>query len=279
MSQVMVAGLFVYPIKSCRGISLDAATVRATGLAHDRRWMVVNEQGKFVTQREQAHMALIAPQLQGDGLTVTAPGMPALAVAGTNTDQVRTVTVWRDQCPAYDEGDVAATWLSTFLGTAVRLVRFDDAHQRLSSTEFTGDTPAYNQFSDGFAMLAISNASLSDLNSRMTLALPMNRFRPNLVLDGLPAYGEDEVHELQVGGLSLRAVKPCTRCKITTTDQDTGVAQGTEPLSTLMKYRRHPQLRGVTFGQNLIVIAGAGEQLKLGDQLAVSFRSAQLATT
>jgi uncharacterized protein YcbX len=264
--------LYIYPIKSCRGIELDNVTVLATGFTQDRRWMLVNEQGRFLTQRELPQLALIAPTLAGIGLTVHAPGMTPLVVTGTRT-QAMSVTVWKDQCRAFDEGEQAADWFTQFLGSAVRLVRFDDTQLRLSSRDWTGELPAANLFSDGFPLLVIGQASLTDLNSRLTRPLPMNRFRPNIVVTGLQAYEEDRVDEFSSGDLCLRAVKPCTRCKITTTDQATGIAQGMEPLSTLMQYRRNAQLRGVTFGQNLIICAGIGQRLHVGETLQVTYKS------
>lgn len=272
MNAVTVSGLYIYPIKSCRGIALNESEVLATGLAQDRRWMVVNEKGTFVTQREQARLALIVPELTADGLLVRAADMPPLAVRSLTTRQL-TVTVWRDAVSAFDEGDEAAAWLSHFLGLSVRLVRFDDAHARLSNRDWTGEVAAYNRFSDGFPLLVIANASLAELNTRLPQPLPMHRFRPNVVLDGLPAYGEDEVHELRSDTLCVRLVKPCTRCKITTIDPVTGIAEGTEPLSTLMKFRRNPALRGVIFGQNAIVVTGVGGRLRIGQALQVTSRS------
>lgn len=272
MNQAIVSALYIYPIKSCRGIALDRARVTSTGLAQDRRWLLINDKHSFITQREQPRMALIAPELHGNGLRVNAPDMPPLSVAGEARATRMTVTVWRDQVSAFDEGDAAAAWFSQFLGISVRLVRFDESQARLSNREFTGEALGHSQFADGFALLVIANASLDDLNTRLPAPLPMNRFRPNLVLDGLPAYGEDEVHELRSDALTLRLVKPCTRCKITTTDQATGVVQGTDPLSTLMKYRRNAALRGVTFGQNAIVVAGSGAQLAVGQHLQVIAR-------
>ncbi len=273
MAHIVVQGLYVYPIKSCAGIALERAQLTSTGLAQDRRWMLVNAQGRLVTQREQGRLALIAPALRGAGLQITAPGMPLLTIAGTSQATPVTVTVWNDQCRAFDEGDAAAQWFAAFLGISVRLVRFDDSQQRLSNRDWTGEATAFNQFSDGFPLLLISAASLADLNTRVSEPLPMNRFRPNVVLEGLPAYGEDEILELWTDDWRLRAVKPCTRCKITTTDQATGVSQGTEPLSVLMKYRRNPQLRGVTFGQNLIVISGTGAHLSVGQSVQVDYRT------
>jgi uncharacterized protein len=267
-----ITQLHVYPIKSCRGISVQTATVLATGLRHDRRWMLVNEQGRFVTQREQSKLALIeprmlSPQAQDTALEVRAPDMPLLMVSANSSGRSVRATIWNDEVAAFDEGEAASRWFSRFLDVPVRLLRFDDAQSRLSNRDWTGETVAYNRFSDGFPMLLISQASLDDLNSRMSVALPMNRFRPNIVVDDLPAYGEDELQEFGNDDLRLRAVKPCTRCKITTTDQTTGRVDTKEPLATLMQYRRNAALRGVVFGQNVIVVSGAGAQIAIGQTL------------
>lgn len=268
-----ITGLFVYPIKSCRGTPLSQATVLATGLRHDRRWMLVNEQGRFITQREQGKLALIEPQLhepdvEDSALTVTAYGMPALCISASADGPETRVKVWDDVVSAFDGGDEAAAWFTQFLGTPTRLVRFNDAEPRASNPQWTGNVTAYNRFSDGFPLLLISQASLDDLNSRMDTPLPMNRFRPNLVVDDLPAYGEDVLQEFGTEQLRLRVVKPCTRCKITTTDQNTGLVSNTQPLATLMQYRRSKELRGVMFGQNVIVVRGAGAKLQVGQTLA-----------
>jgi len=272
MNQPIISGLFIYPIKSCAGTTLTHAQLATTGLRNDRRWMLVNEQGGFVTQREQGRLALITPTLLGDGMHIDAPGMATLEVPGTSQLRPCSVTVWNDRCQAYDEGVMASSWFSDFLKQPVRLVRFAEDQQRISNREWTGEVQALNQFSDGFPLLVISTASLADLNSRLSTALPMNRFRPNLVIDGLPAYAEDQVHELIAGEVRLRVVKPCTRCKITTTDQTTGIAQGAEPINTLRSYRLDTALRGVTFGQNVIIVAGVGNQLQVGQSLLVTWR-------
>lgn len=273
MNVVTVGALYCYPIKSCRGISLDVATVLATGLLQDRRWMLVNEQGKFITQRDIPKIALIVPALLESGLCINAPNMPTLEVRGTSTACPVKVMVWKDVCPAFDEGQDAAGWFSEFIGVPLRLVRFDDDFVRLSGRDWTADIDAPNQFSDGFPFLAIGSASLHDLNSRMAVPLPMDRFRPNLVLYGLEPYAEDNIDTLTSDALSLQAVKPCTRCKVTTVDQSTGLILSTEPFSTLMKYRRHAALRGVTFGQNMILRAGVGSMLKVGQSLQVNYRA------
>lgn len=272
MNQVTIGGLYIYPVKSCAGIAVSQVQLAATGLSGDRRWMLVNDQGRFITQREQSRLALVIPTLQGAGVRLDAPGMPSLDIAGTSQVQPCTVSVWKDQCRAYDEGAAAAAWFSGFLGQASRLVRFDEIQQRVSNRDWTGDLEALNQFSDGFPLLVISTASLADLNSRLSAPLPMNRFRPNLVVDGLSPYGEDDVHEFHAGEVRLRVVKPCTRCVITTTDQTTGIAQGIEPLNTLRSYRFNAALRGVTFGQNVVIVAGTAAQLQVGQPLQVEWR-------
>lgn len=265
---ITLAGLHVYPVKSCRGIALAEALVTETGLEHDREWMVVTPGGRFLTQRELPRLALIGTRLEHGALWLSAPDAAPLEVplghAGTPVE----VVVWRDRCAARDAGEAAARWLGDVLGRDARLVRFDAAHRRRSDPAWTGDARAYAQFADGYALLAISTASLDDLNSRLAKPLPMDRFRPNLVLDGAPPYGEDTLGEFRVGGqVRLRAVKPCTRCATTTTDQDTGEVDGVEPLETLKTYRWNASLRGVEFGQNVIVLAGAGTTLARGMEI------------
>ena len=186
------------------------------------------------------------------------------------------VTIWHDRCAALDCGVEAAAWLTEFLERSVRLVQFDRVGQRMSNPQWTGDIQAPTQFADAFPVLAIAEASLDDLNSRLAKPLPMNRFRPNVVLGGLQPYDEDRIHELVNGAVRLRAVKLCTRCKITTTDQARGTVDGEEPLLTLKTYRWSSELRGVTFGQNMIVTAGVGEQLHVGQQLEIEWRASPM---
>jgi uncharacterized protein YcbX len=264
---ITVASLHVYPVKSCRGVERTEARLTEAGLEHDREWMIVTPEGRFVTQREQPRLALIAPRLGGQQLHLAAPGAPGVAVPFDFNGEPVQVTVWRDRCQAHDQGDLAARWLSDFVGRPVRLVRFDPAHRRSSDAAWTGGVDAVSRFSDGFALLAISLASLADLNARLQAPLPMNRFRPNLVLDGLPPYGEDALGDLTVGDVRLRRVKPCTRCSITTTNQAIGAVEGDQPLRTLKTYRWDAALRGVTFGQNLIVVTGGGAHLSAGMKL------------
>jgi uncharacterized protein YcbX len=264
---ITIASLHIYPVKSCRGIDLQEARITDAGLEHDREWMIVSPDGRFLTQREAPRLALIDARPVADGLRLAAPGLDELIVRTDALRDAAPVTIWRDRVTAIDQGEAAARWLTGFAGRPLRLVRFDPAARRPSDPAWTRGTTAYSRFTDGFALLAISQASLDDLNCRLPAPLPMNRFRPNLVLDGLPPYGEDGLQDLITGPIRLRRVKPCTRCAITTTDQATGRVDGPEPLATLRRYRWDPKLRGVAFGQNLIVLSGAGELLRVGTGL------------
>ena len=269
---VAITALNIYPIKSCRGIALETAAVDATGLADDRHWMLVRPNGRFVTQRELPRMALLRTALDANGLTLTAPDMPALSIARASAGEPLAVTVWKFSGRGIDCGDAAADWCSRYLGTPLRLVRFDPGMPRECSADWTQGIRAITEFADGFPILVISRASLDDLNSRLPVALPMERFRPNVVIDGVGAYDEDRIHELRVDGVSLRMVKPCARCSITTTDQQTGTLDGVEPLATLKRYRYDNALRGVTFGQNAIVVSGIGARLRVGQTLDVTWK-------
>lgn len=268
-----IGGLFVYPVKSCKGIHAQSAQLVARGLLHDREWMIVGSDGdpaRFLTQRECPRLALIETGLSATALSLRAPGMHPIEVdfefAGTSRD----VVVWRDTVRAIDQGDTVAQWLSAFTGRALRLVRFDPDCIRLCNREFAGDSGAHTGFADGYPLLVIGSASLEDLNGRLgqrgATALPMNRFRPNLVVDGLEAYDEDHLATLTCGELTLRLVKPCVRCQITTTDQASAEV-GPEPLRTLAGYRNNARLGGVTFGMNAIVVRGAGTTLAVGSSL------------
>ncbi len=251
---LILTGLHIYPVKSCRGIALAAAELTGRGLAHDREWMVVDAESQFLTQRALPRMALIEITLTSDTLGLTAPGQ---------SDALELSLAGRDDCAALDEGAAAAGWLSAFLGKAVRLVRFDPAHRRLSDPQWTHGVDAENHFSDGYPLLVIGEESLEDLNSRLDVPLPMDRFRPNIVIRGLGPHGEDVANVLSGEGVEIRLVKPCERCSITTTDQKTA-AVGKEPLRTLANYRRDATLGGVTFGMNGIVAAQAGTPLAVG---------------
>jgi uncharacterized protein YcbX len=267
-----VAALHVYPVKSCRGIALEAAEITPTGFRGDRHWMLVRPNGRFVTQRELPRMALIGTHLGSGLLTLTAPGMPPLSVSTAATGEARPVTVWKFDGGGIDCGAEASAWVTTFLGTELSLVAFDARQPRECSREWTQGVHSITEFADGYPVLVISRASLGELNSRLPVALPMERFRPNLVLEGIGAYDEDRIHELRANGVTLRLVKPCTRCSITTTDQQQGAVDGVEPLRTLKEYRFDRTLRGVLFGQNAIIVGGVGESLRVGDSVDILWK-------
>ncbi len=261
---ITLASIHSYPVKSCRGIQHQSALLTSTGLAHDREWMFVSGNGRFITQRDEPRLARVDVALLDGALGLSAEGAGGVEVPFDLDGPRSSVAVWGDPCVGVDQGDAAAGWISELLGREARLLRFDAASSRRSDPAWTGELEAFSLFSDGFPLLVVSRASLDDLNSRLPVALPMQRFRPNLVLDGLPPYGEDELHEIECGGVRLRMVKPCARCVVTTTDQRSGERMGEEPLRTLKTYRWDATLRGVTFGQNAIVVAGAGQEISAG---------------
>jgi uncharacterized protein len=258
-----VAALIVYPVKSCRGIALGAARLTERGFEHDREWMIVGADGRFITQREAPRLALVTPALSDTALQLAAPGMDPLTIPFEPSGTPCGVTVWRDAVPAFDQGHAAATWLSAWVGHPARLVRFDSEFQRRCNPAFAGPGGAHTAFADAYPILVLSEASLADLNSRLEQPLPVNRFRPNIVLSGIEAYDEDHILELSIGAVTLTLVKPCTRCQITTTDQATAQV-GVEPLPTLARYRQNAALDGVAFGMNAVVAAGAGASITAG---------------
>jgi uncharacterized protein YcbX len=264
--------LHVYPLKSARGIDPASAMLAATGLAGDRRWMLVTPGGRFLTQREQPRLALIRTALRGTTLELGAPGLGDLRLDEDAPGTATRVRVWNDECDGIDVGEAAADWASRAIGTPCRLLRFDPRRTRLSSAQWTGDIAAPNQFTDGFPLLVANRASLDELNGRLAVPLPMNRFRPSLVLDGLAPWEEDRIDELRIGAVRLRLVKPCTRCRITTIDQDSGTPCGEEPLPTLKSYRYDAALHGVLFGVNAIILAGVGTTLVNGAAVEVAWK-------
>lgn len=267
---VQITGLNIYPIKSCRGIALEQARLTETGFEHDREWLVITPEGRFLTQRERPQLAQVETAITGDQLVLNKPNGAELSLPLNLTGPELEVTIWRDKAAAFDAGDQAAAWLTEHLGKPARLVRFDKRRKRARNDQWTEGVEALNQFSDGFPWLLISQGSLDELNRRMAKPLPMNRFRPNIVVDGLPPFGEDSVDEFVAGEVRLKAVKPCDRCVVTTTDQITGERSSDEPLRALKEFRFDRNLRGVLFGQNMILTGGLGNELKVGQQFDVT---------
>jgi uncharacterized protein YcbX len=278
-----IAALWVFPVKSCAGISVPAAVLTPTGLAYDRAWMVVDAEGDMLTQRELPRMALIHPALTDDSLVLRAAEQADLhlplqmlsAAAQATRTQVR---VWDDVVPAFDMGPVASAWLTDFLGDgfgALRLVRFDEHFARPSSAKWTQGVPALNQFSDGFPVLVASTASLDELNKRLhargEAAVDMRRFRANVVLGGVMAHDDDRIGTMTIGAVQLKPVKPCPRCPIPNIDPDS--AQPHPAVSdTLQGYRQDARVNGaVTFGMNCIPLTGVGQELRVGQSVSADW--------
>jgi uncharacterized protein YcbX len=268
MKKVRVIELNCYPVKSLAGISLSTVTLEEKGVTFDRNWLVVLPSGEFLTQREIPKMALVKTALsEGGELSLNAIGRSALTVLENdhnNSNNLMRVTVWKDECYAVDAGDAAATWLSEFLETKCRLVKMKDGFRRPiidaeDGKEFDGSV----RFQDQFPLLAISLASLQALNDKLVEPVPMNRFRPNIVIDGCDPFEEDEFKIFtSSSGVTLTSAKRCARCIITTTDQITA-KRDAEPLKTLATFRRSQS--GVLFGQNLLVTQPGS--LSVGEEL------------
>lgn len=247
-----------YPIKGCRGHALDHASIDRLGIVGDRRLMVVDGDGRFLSQREAPVMATIEPLLEGDALEVHAPGHDPLVHLVDPEGAARLVTIWDDELTAADQGDAAARWFSRVMDRSCRLVAFGPAARRPLDPSYSPRADAETAFTDGYPLLGVLQESLDDLNARLAVPVPMARFRPSLVVAGAPAWSEDGWTRLTVGDLVLDAVKPCARCVVTTRDQLTGAADpDQEPLRTLATFRT-VKGRGTLFGVNLVP-QGAGE--------------------
>lgn len=242
-----VTGLHVYPVKSCGGTELERAEVDALGIRDDRRWMIVDARGRFLTQRTVPHLATIRVALGGGRLVLSAPGRSDLDLPTTRpTVAPEPVIVWRDTVPGLSMGEEAETWLTSFLGWPARLVWMAPETRRPAKRDPAGTDPRIS-FADAYTFLVISRESLNALNARLDVQLPMNRFRPNIVLEGAGSFAEDEWTRVRIGAIELDMTGPCARCATTTTDQETG-ARGVEPLRTLATFRREGS--EVMFGQN-----------------------------
>ena len=264
-----VSSLHVYPVKGLKGIELQDARATERGLEHDRRWMIVDPQGEFFTQRSHPKLATIWTELLDGGLELSAPDAGAVVVPFVPPPaSAMRVRVWNSVVDAVPAAREADWFLSEYLGEPCRLVYMPDSTRRASNPAYAGDGERLVGFADGYAYLVANKASLDDLNARLAAkghpALPMNRFRPNIVVAGAPAYAEDRWGELRVGEAVLRAAKPCGRCEVTTTDQSTGEVRGPEPLATLATYRASDEF-GVMFGLNLVSIRPG--TVRVGDRI------------
>jgi uncharacterized protein YcbX len=265
---IKIKDLFFYPIKSCRGIAVSEIELSPTGFLGDRNWMVVDDAGVFVSQREHPKLALVEPRLTADGLVLNAPGMTELVVS-REAQQTRSceVELFGEKMPSLLVGDEPSKWFGEYLGGNFRLVSRDPGFLRKGGVQYPSRDVAPTSFVDNYGILVISEASRSDLNNRLVSGVPMNRFRPNIVVEGVDAYGEDYFASVSTGDIMLRFVDVCYRCNMTTIDQEKAEF-GQEPLQTLGRYRNSKV--GVRFGSYAAVADGIGKKLTAGSPLEIA---------
>jgi hypothetical protein len=275
-----IARLFTYPVKSCAGVELTEAQLTESGFDLDRAWMVVDEAGEFLTQRELPRMALVKVQLKHTEVVLRAPGMLALHLAVDQVESPARVRVWDDEVDAWDMGGVAAQWFTDFLGRACRVARFDPEVKRVADRRWTGDVEATNQFSDGFPLLVTSEGSIAEVNRRLTAAghapVGIERFRPNIVLAGLEANDEDRLDILRIAAdadVQVKLVKPCARCTIPDVNPATGEASPEGEVNQVLRaYRANEAMGGaVTFAMNGIILSGADATLRVGQDVTANW--------
>lgn len=247
---ITISSLLYYPVKACRGFEVESADVERMGLQNDRRLMVVTPEGKFLTQREYPRLALVTPKLKNGTLELSAPDCDSMQFGIQKSGTCLSVNVWESKgIQAIDQGEEAAQWFSDWLGTHVRLVHIADGYKRLVNEKWMVHADDHTGFADGYPILLTSEEGLADLNSHLESPVPMNRFRPNIVVKGCDPFAEDTWNRIRIGHVELAVVKPCARCEVTTIDKET-LERSKEPLKTLGKYRK--QKLGAIFGQNVI---------------------------
>lgn len=279
----VIAQMFIYPVKSCGGVSVEHAQLVATGLAHDRDWMIVDQDGLFLTQRQVPHLCWITPQIGTDTLCLDAPGVGSVHVPLTADGPRRSVRVWRDTVEAIDMGPESGQWLDEYLqipGKHFRLVRFSPQGVRTSDLAWTDGVAYPNHFSDGFALNVLSHQALVELNERLAEQghdpVDILRFRPNLVVEGIDAHEEDALATISIktaaAHVDIEMVKPCPRCPIPNIDPHTAMSSP-EVGQTLARYRALPRMdSAVCFGMNGVVKSGMGEVLHVGQAFDGHYR-------
>ena len=245
----ILSEIHIYPIKSCGGISLQTVEVGPKGPHLDRRWMLVSEEGRFISQREHPSLALVAVRHEKQHLFIKIPTGDEIKIPISNEGPDVNVTVWKSDVLAKDQGNEAAQFFSDYLGRTCRLVFFPDQSKRQVDQQYAKNPNDEVGFADGFPFLLISEGSLDTLCRKMGTPLLMNRFRPNLVVTNCEAFAEDTWHTIKIGPISFLVAKPCSRCTVTTIDQETGI-KGVEPLQTLATFRKED--KKILFGQNLV---------------------------
>ncbi|MCA0229610.1 MAG: MOSC domain-containing protein [Bacteroidetes bacterium] len=269
-TSLILSDIYIYPVKSLGAIRVSQAEVEERGLRFDRRWVVIDDTNRFVTQRQHPTMALIEVTLTDNGLelrhrtrdlgVLTVPVLP-------ETFDLVPVTVWDDTIEAVVVNDACNRWLTEALGFSVRLMYLPDTSPRLADPDYA-PFDVNVSFADGFPFLLIGQSSLDDLNTRLPDAVSMVRFRPNFVFEGGEPYDEDQWYEFTIGGIRFYGVKPCARCVLTTVDPEKGEISGKEPLRTLSTYRKRNNK--IFFGQN--VVTQESGRIKVGDEVVVVSR-------
>jgi uncharacterized protein YcbX len=262
---IRISALYRYPIKSCKGHAMQEAPTDVRGIVGDRSMMIVDINNEFITQREMPRMALIEPALGSDGMALRAPGMEELRFGPSNEGRRVRARVWKSLCDAVDQGNDAALWLQEFLAAPVRLVRIADGFERRLNGQYARSERDQTGFADGYPFLLISQASLDELNARLASPVPMDRFRPNIVVEGCAPFAEDGWRDFRIGDIRMAGVKLCPRCPIPTIDQARGEVTGREPIKTLATFRTINQQ--VMFGQNVIAVNTG--VLRVGDAVEV----------
>lgn len=261
-----LASIHIYPLKSCAPLAIDEARVQRRGIAHDRRWTIVDAENTFITARNYPRLTLIRATADDDGLHLTAPGMPHMSARIPRADAGRlAVTIWDDSVAPQAADANANAWITEFLGMPAALAYMDDACVRAIDPDWSSPSDEVS-FADGFPLLLISQAAVDHLNTRLQSPISALRFRPNLLIANTEPHAEDGWKRIRVGDVEFDVVKPCIRCVFTTVDFSTGTFDPLgEPLRTLVNYRRTP--KGVAFGQNLIPRSEGN--LRIGDPVTV----------
>jgi len=265
-----IAELFVYPIKSCAGVSMKEVSIVPTGFEFDRNWMVIDDSGTFVTQREHPKLALVKPEFANGGLVLNAPGMEPLHVSANGTGAPVSISLFGETLPALGTTPDADAWFSKYLGGSFRLAKTDPATLRKGGVQYPERDAAPTSFVDNYGVLVISEASLAALNKKLSESVPINRFRPNIVVSDVDEHDEDYFTNARCGEIALRFINPCYRCSMTSIDQKIG-APGLEVLPVLSTYRYDDAVKGVKFGNYAAVSGGVGSYLRAGSDLDVEW--------
>lgn len=278
--KMFISEINVYPVKSLGGIALETSVVEDRGLQDDRRFMIVDENNDFITQREFSNMSTVDCDLRDDEIIFSAKGFGELRLPkefeASKTVRVR---VWQSFCDAIEAEPAINDWFSELMGVKCKLVKMPRSTQRQINEAFNRGNEIVS-FADGYPLLVIGERSLSDLNSKLEKRIPMNRFRPNIVVSGSDSFAEDLWEKIKIGETIFRVTKPCARCVITTIDQATGISDIKEPSKTLAEFRKASQIypatftelglskNNIVFGQNLVA-ENFGQEIKLGDKIEI----------